>query len=266
MQRTDDIPNRDVQLYYDAKKDGTRWVKIQGMDIWKLPPQQGREERELDYRELWLDAYGYFIPVDAIDEFLNWAREMNFWNRWLPEPPGDSRLFLGELGWSHPFQQILHPYLEAQYPEPRDDGRVCPVPLSSAAYSYPGEGGGYDCSRMRQMPLLRPSSRLVDSLNLHWTGFGANFVDDDGARAAFDPSVYDEQRSALMVREDCLQQHLTDTNSALVWAIVGEKRVRAPGDWMDAWAAFLQITGAYAHGSDDPAGHISTTLQIVDRR
>ncbi len=266
VQRTDDIPGRDLQLYFTDEDAGSRWVKLHGMDIWKLPLEAGREEDELDYRELWLDTHGYFVPADAVDEFLNWAQEVSFWNRWLPEPPGDSRLFFGELGWSHPFQQILGPYLEPQYPEPFGDGQVCPVPLSAVAYSYAAENGGYDCSLAHHVPLLRPDSRIIDSLKLCWTGVGANYVDDAGELVAFDPSIYDEQRSSLMVREDYLSQYLTDTGSALVWAIVGEKRVRAPGNWGDAWAAFLQITGAYAHRSDAPTGRLSTTLQIVDHR
>ena len=265
VQCTDDIPDRDIQLYFDDQKTASRWVKLHGLDIWKLPLEPGREEDELDYRELWLDAHGYFIPANAVDDFLNWTQEVDFWNRWLPEPPGDSRLFFGELGWSHPFRQLLSPYLEPQYPEPSGDGPVCPVPLSAVAYSYPAESGGYDCSLARHVPLLRPNSGIVDSLRLSWTGTGANYVDGTGELVAFDPSICGEQQSALMVREEYLRQYLTDTEQALVWAIVGEKRVRAPGSWRDAWAAFLRVTGAYAHRNDEPTGHLSTTLQIVDR-
>ena len=266
VKRRDDIPNRDQQLYFKNDSDDTNWVKLHGMDVWKLSPPYGREDHEVDYRELWLEANGYFIPSENVSTFLEWTQEVDFMGRWMPEPPGDGRLYFGELGWSRAFNSILGSQIGPHFPEPSSDDRACPVPLSVEAYSYTAEISGYDCSHPQQTSLLRPSLCMADALNLRWTGLGANFVDENEDLVMFDPSIYGHELGALMVREDRLQQFLNRRDAALVWAIVGEKRVRAPGDWMSTRSAFLRITGAYVYGEDALNGHISTQLEVVDRR
>ena len=67
-------------------------------------------------------------------------------------------------------------------------------------------------------------------MGLRWTGQGADFLDSHGTLAAFDPSTYDTSSAALLVREENLARYLNETESALVWAIVGEKRAMDPAE------------------------------------
>ena len=82
---------------------------------------------------------------------------------------------------------------------------------------------------------------------------------------AFDPSAYDTFPAALLVREENLARYLNDTDSALVWAIVGEKRALDPADYVPAWAGSLRLTGAAVYGSDGPWGYLTTRLDLADQ-
>ncbi|WP_419837641.1 AVAST type 2 anti-phage system protein Avs2 [Candidatus Poriferisodalis sp.] len=258
LREEDDIPGRDGQLRFRDPESGTTWIKVHGFRTWESPAPLVIVSEKVDYRELWLDAYGYLVDADRVDEFLAWSRNVDFWNRWMTEPPEAHYLFFGELGWGPGFKDQLSDHLESQHPEPFDDGRACPTPLCPAAFSYSAETSGYDCSLTDSHEMLRSNSRLVDAMGMRWTGNGADFVDNHGTLVAFDPSTHDDCSSALLIREDRLSQYLEDSGDALVWAIVGEKRAREPGNWLDCWAASVRRSGAYVYGDDPSRGNMQT--------
>ena len=251
----DDIPGRDGQLYFCDTESGATWVKMHGFRTWESPAPLVSVSKKVDYRELWLDAYGYLIDAERIDEFLDWSQSVDFWNRWMTEPPASYSLFFGELGWGPAFEDLLGDRLESQHPEPRGGGPPCPTPLCPVALEYVAETG-YDCSLIDSQSLLRPNSVLVDAMGLRWTGNGADFVDSQGVLVAFDPSAHDDCSSALLIRDDRLSEFLEQSCKALVWAIVGEKRAREPGSWIDCWAASVRRSGAYVYGDDPSRGHM----------
>ena len=260
-----DLPDCEQQLRFTNPQDGSTWIKLQGMDIWQSPTAPDQDRHETDQREIWLDACGYVIDATAVDEFIAWSKTVNFWNRWMPEPPGAHSLFFGEFGWSFAFKALVGNYLESQHPAPRQ-GTPCPTPLQPTALEYSPESGEYDCSIVEGYNLYRPSPHLVNAMNLSWTGYGADFVDSDGALAAFDPSAHDATYSAaLLVRENSLQRFLDQSGSALVWRTIGHKRAAEPEGRGEAWAGFLQLTGASEYGPGGPTGYVITHPEIANR-
>ena len=183
---------------------------------------------------------------------------------WVPEPPMTDGLFFGELGWSFASQSQLGNYLGARQPEPRE-GQRCPVALQSAAFECSASGGQYDCSLAHGQQFYRPNPRLAAAVGLRWTGYGADFVGADGTLAAFDSSAHDDGPGALLLREDCLERFLSETQSALVWATIGEKQVIRPRLRRDPWIGFLRLTDAVVYEAGCLRGHRRTRLEIVDR-
>ena len=77
---------------------------------------------------------GYLIGADTADEFMKWAKGVDFWGRWMPEEPDMYGLLLGEHGWSPAFKYFTRTYdagrREAQFREmsrPHSTNRF-PVP------------------------------------------------------------------------------------------------------------------------------------------
>ena len=264
LKRESDIPDYEQHLRFTRPQDGSTWIKLHGHDTWHSPIPPDLDQYEAERREIWLDACGYLIDATAVEEFIAWSKAVNFWNRWMTEPPTPYSLFFGELGWSFAFEALVSESLEPQKPAPQK-GIPCPTPLRTTAVGYTAEGMGYDCSIIESYNLHRPSPQLVKAMNLSWTGQGADYVDSRGTLAAFDPSAHDPTSStALFIREDNLQQLLNNTKTALVWRTIGEKRAFGPGRWRKAWSGFQQLTGASTYTSDGPQGYLNTNLEILN--
>jgi len=265
LQHESDFPDENQQLRFTDPEDSSTWIKLQGLDIWQTPIPPGYDRHEVDHREIWLWAHGYFVGAADVAAFVSWATTVDFWNRWMPEAPRAYSLFLGELGWSLASDSLLADSAEPQRPKP-NEGTRCPIPIQPAAFQYAAEGGGYDCSIVDSYELHRPNSRLVEAMDLRWTGHGADFVNADGMLVAFDPSARDAGASALLMREDDLERFLNETGSALVWAMTGAKHAYGPGWLTDAWAGALQGTGVATY---EPTGLIrrrfTTSLQLPER-
>lgn len=256
-----DIPDRAQQLRFTNPEDSSTWIKLQAIDTWKSPDWK---LDATDRREILLDADGYLIRADDIDEFIAWSKTVDFWDRWMPDPPRAPSLYFGELGWSFAFDALVGDLLEHRHPTPYE-GTPCPIPLQPAAFAYLAEGGVYDCSLAKGYMLYRPNSRLVDAMNLRWNGHEADFADSDGMLVAFDPCINEDDSAALLVREQSLAHFLDETGLALVWAIVGEKRAMDPVDHARAWAGSLRLTGAAVYRPDGASGYLTTRLNIQDR-
>ena len=261
LQDASDIPSRDQHLRYTRSDNDSTWIKLQGMDVWQSQVPAGYDRHEVDYREIWLYACGYLIDATEVEPFIDWSNAVDFSGRWMPEPPRAHSLFFGELGWSFASEALIGDYLGAQQPEPRRGGPRCPVPLRPAAFECSANGGEYDCSLAHSDEFYRPNPRLAETMNLQWTGHGADFVQPDGTLAAFDPSAHDTGRGALLVHEETLARFLDQTRSALVWAIIGEKRAIRPRDSDRPRADFLQLEGACVYQPGRLTGDLTTHLE-----
>ena len=262
LQEEYDIPDREQQLRYTNPEDSSTWIKLEGFDIWSRSTTEDFVPTRTIYRDIWLKAHGYLVYATDIDEFVAWSEAADFWNNWMPEPPGELSLFFGELGWSFAFNSAVGDHLKDRYPKPRA-GTRCPVPLQLPCVQYLDESDGRDGTLLESLSLYRPSPHLVEAMGLHWSGEGANFEDASGALVAFDPSAYGASSSALLVREETLRRYLSETGSALVWAILGGKSALDPA-YEHEVAGSLEMTGAAVLTADGPAGRLSSQLILPD--
>lgn len=256
-----DIPCPDQHLRFTDSRDGSIWIMLQGSETWKTPTPPGFDQYEVDRREIWLEGCGFFVDAAEIEVFMTWAKERDFWNRWMPEPPRFHSLFYGEIGWSFASNAQLGEYLKPHYPA-RWKEPACPIGIRPVAIEYHAEAGGYDCSLVDGYAICRPVENFIEPLNLRWTGHGADYIDSDGSLVALDLSADSTSSSALLVREDILQRFLGKTESALVWAILGEKRVLTPKQSRSEWAGSLRLTGAAFYSPDGLQGFLSSHLEL----
>ncbi len=197
----------------------------------------------------------YFIRKNDLSAFKRWAQGVDFYGRWMPDTPGSYNLFLGEYGWSPAFA-----YLQRQ-DEDVDDWttpeRDCPVSIRSAAYQYYRESGDFDCSVDRGYTLQLPHHEFIETLKLKWAGSGADYLDQHGKRAAFDPTAYEDGSTALLLREDLVKEYLADKELAFCWIVVGGKRVIGP-DRGREYDGGLRISGAIYYTEHGPEDFVSS--------
>ena len=259
---TDDIPKVADELVV-AGSDGIRWINLRASLGWRQPHPVDVEPTEVDKRDIWLNYTGYFVRTGDADAFMNWAKDVDFWGNWMPSIPHAYLydMFLGEYGWSpafrHSDRQFYSDHGGVEWIKPK---RGCPAYVKPALFEYCVESNGYDCSVEDSYTLHLPHHRFLSSLGLKWSGRGADYLDGEGNLAAFDPTVYEDGPSSLLVREDLLKQYLSWEGLTLCWTVIGEKWVIGPiNDFK--YQGSLKITGAYRYGEQGPDGFINTSHQ-----
>ncbi len=257
VMRCDDLPRVEDLVSISRPDDASRWLNVQGYFHWKQQPPADRESTDVELRELWYICTGYLIRAQDADAFVKWAEGVDFWGRWMPDPPEVYRMFLGEHGWSPASRYFQQPYFgEEGWTQPN---KGCPVKVRAIAFEYLREASGFDCSVDESYTLRLPASELVSGLGLRWSGNGADHIDAAGQLAAFDPTAHADGPSALLLRETLLREFLAREEFAICWAVLGEKQVLGAG-FSPAHHASLRMSGAYVLSDKGLIGFLKCML------
>jgi len=259
----EDLPKVEELLNVTNPDDASRWLNVEGYFNWKQKPPADHESTDVERRDLWYICTGYLIRAADADDFLKWAETVDFWGRWMPDPPEVYRMFLGEHGWSPASRYFEQPYFgEDGWTQPEHD---CPVRMRVAAFEYMREASGFDCSVDKTYTLRLPASDLLVGLGLRWSGNGADYLDAAGRLAAFDPTAHADGPSALLLRENMLKEFLAREKLTICWAVLGEKRVVGAG-FSPAFHASLRMSGAYILDNKGPVGFLKCMLDDRERK
>jgi hypothetical protein len=246
----DDSPKIEKLLVVNNPADGARWLNGEGFFSWQQRPPADQDSTDVERRELWYMCTGYLLREDDAESFLSWAKGVDFWGRWMPKAAEVYRIFLGEHGWAPASRYFRQPYYG-------DDGWTqpnygCPVRIRSIAFEYLQEAKGVDCSIDQSYALRLPVNDLLAGLGIQWSGSGADFIDAAGRVVVYDPTVYSEGPSALLLREDLLREFLVREKLTICWAVLGEKRVLSARGHHPA----LRMSGAYVYSEGLVRGFI----------
>lgn len=218
---TEGLPRIESLLRVQQHADGSTWLNAQGYFHWEEPTPPDREPTDLERRELWFICSGYLVRASQVQAFLEWAEQVDFWGRWMPEPTQLPHVFLGEHAWAPASRYFQNPHFEG-WRRPLKD---CPVELRPAALEYLHEAGNFDCSTDATFTFRLPIPELVTGLAIRWSGCRADFVDIDGTLTAQDPSAQAGSPTGFLLRENAIREFLRQQSLAMVWSIVGEKRI-----------------------------------------
>ncbi len=258
VRRTDDLPRVEHLIAVRNSDNGSRWINVQGYMKWKQRLAPDVDPADVDHREIWFNCTGYLIRSEDVQTFEAWAEGVNFWGNWMPAAPEDHETFLGEHGWA-PASLFFHrdQIANGNWDQPE---RGCPIKVRVLTSEYMRDAGGSDYSVDKAYTLRMPDAELLTEIGIHWTGSGADFVDAEGRLAAFDPTVDSSGPSGLLLREDLWRDYLAKHSLAIVWTVIGEKRVLGMRPGGGRHYAGLRMTGAYALGSQGPTGRLRHTI------
>lgn len=261
----ENLPDIERLLEVVNPRDGTRWFNANGNFLWRQPHPADEGPYDRNRRELWIGVTGYFVRAEDARDFMAWAETVDFWGRWMPEPPEGYALYVGEYGWSPAFRHLHPDSLEDEdwmRPQPRD-GEECPVLIQPASFTSLSESGGFDCSVEEGYSLGLPHRDYLEHLSLRWSGTGVDYVDENGELAAFDPTVHGDGPSALLLREELLKDYLKDKGLALCWTIIGEK-LGVGGDTGAEYRGYATISGAYCYAGEKLEGFLHYRKKLPD--
>ena len=165
-----DLPNINELLRVTDPNDGISWLNVQGYFNWKEATPPDVEPYDVERREVWLIATGYFIKAEEADDFMAWAKTVDFMGRWMTEEPQALDLYLGEYGWSPAFRHLHETSCGDEAWTQAERG--CPSRVQPCSFRYVAEGAGLDCSIDDYCALDLPHHEFVAHLGLRWSGSG----------------------------------------------------------------------------------------------
>lgn len=257
IRRYDDLPHLDRLLKVVNPSNGSSWLNVQGFFRWKQPYPPDLKSSDVERREIWYTCNGYLVRSRDASQFVKWAETVDFWNRWMPEPPEVYRMFLGEYAWSPAFRYFDDEFFpQGHWVTPE---RGCPVEVQVAAFEYFREANTFDCSVDEAYALRLPAEELMKGLQLGWNGHGADYLDSSGNLVAFDPTAHENGPSSLLLREDALRRWLDRQQLTICWTVLGEKRIFGPRH-SPPYYGTLQMSGAYALRNEVVDGFLKCSL------
>jgi len=258
--RRNDIPEVEKLLRVTDPTQGTKWLNADGYFVWRQPHSPDLDPYHVKRRDLWLSCTGYFVNSEHTEVFIDWAKTVDFWGRWMPEPDESHEMFLGECFGSLAFRYFSQPYYGVKdWTEP---AKGCPAVVLPATLHYTAKYSGYDCSLDDSFTLRLPAQQFVERFGLRWFGNGADFVDGHGNPVAFDPTIHQAGPSAFLVRDDLFREYLKDEGLEFCWTILGEKRIIGGSYGPDDYQGVMRISGAYSYTDGQLHGFLNFHLDL----
>ncbi|MBC7527908.1 MAG: ATP-binding protein, partial [Chthonomonadaceae bacterium] len=235
-----DLPDVNRCILVTNPKDKTKWLNLHGHFNWHEPVPEDKKRMSSDFKEVWYAIDAYLLHSEDATAFIEWAKKVNFWGRWMPDQAELYDLHLGEYAWSPAFHYFDRQYYGLDgWTRP---GKGCPVDVRVATHRYSQSGSDFDCSTEEGVALSLPDTVLLGALEVGWSGDYADFVDENQGIVAFDPTAREEGPTAFLVREEMLRAALDRAGLTLCWTMLGEKRILTPGA-VGTWYPPLEITG-----------------------
>lgn len=229
-----------IDLLAVTDPDGEQWVSLLSFPSWQQQHPPEIKALRPPTRDTWLRLQAYLVPISSIETLTTWAREKDWYGRWMPDVVDPSNLLLG----SHPTDPQWASAAGAIDDWDSSSGGDQPTELFQCGAMYSGTGTARDASPEQDVAGFVPTSTLFDLLNLQ---DGVDFVwKSDTGVAVFDPSVSCEGPNVLLLRRSlCTRLHAA--GFTLFWTVlVGHEH--SSGDlgssrddyqWISASASYL---------------------------
>jgi hypothetical protein len=206
---------------------------------------------------------GYLVHKADIDEVFSWARQQDFFGRWMPEGRSLYHLYFGELYWSPAYQYHDDPYMGnfgwKTVPSRRGDGvSKAILPLSE---TYNVEAGTFDCSIDEGYSINVPIKLLFSGMGMHWSGSAGRFCDKNNQLVAFDPSTQQFGPGALLIHRNTLLRFLDQNEYEILWTLLGERRSIGGGFDPRDYPGLTVISGVYRLMDGEIIGGLSTSFR-----
>lgn len=238
---TADLPSSDALLQPLARADGGEWQLLEAYPTWSARRAEDDHGESRAYRQVWMQMRGYLVERTSADVVFSWMSRQHFMGRWMPEGSTLHDGFVGEYPWGKLFS------CSTSRPDSWDGSNLAAafMPVCNSLASSYGEDAFQGGSITVQVP-ARPF--FEHGSGLRWNGLGG-YGDQQGSLCFDDPSVAASGPSALLVKRSYLIDFLERHDMALVWTVLGEKRVidgsRAEDPWLEfSRAHMLDASGA----------------------
>jgi len=267
MKSTDDLPGIPSFIDIVNPQDNSCWLTLHGFYRWEQPTPPDQDRYATSRRDIWYFLQGYLVHKADIDEVYHWAAQQDFMGRWMPEGRDFYGLYFGELYWSPVYKYHDDPYMGSfgwQTVSNRQNRQI-PRPILPLSEIYHVERGTFDCSIDETYSIKVPVKQLIDGMGLHWNGIEGCFFDEAGQLIALDPYVWEPSPGVLLIRRDAFLEFLEEHGYAVMWTLLGERRLIGGSIGPNNWKGGTVISGAYKVDGERIIGSLSPEFRSPTR-
>ena len=232
--------------------DGSEWIVLTCYDGYKM------DAEENTVKDLFLFSNAAFIKYTDLEVFWRWAKNQNFYGRWMPERRNGSIDYLwNEYPWADTYKRTLRDVDD--WENPGNDANF-KINLSYEA-QLQEEWIGLDETEMFLKEASMPNHLVMKALNLYTAERGVVRDKNDNTIVARNFSI--GKMNGLAMRKDYLDKYLSENNLALVFYSLGEKYITPKGTYQSIGHRY-DLSGAYCYHNGNieeiQPMHISNTL------
>lgn len=200
--------------------NGVSWILLHGYVDKKNEPQGLNLTEDLN---LWLFIQGYIVDKKELRQTIKYIYNKGTQGRRMPEiRNGIYELFYREFYETRGFEDYISSegYLKSKLEFQDEDS-----PEVYFSYSSYSSETGYDASLQDNIHYMMPSLELFKGLSMKFSDQNGVFLDHNNNLICFDPSSNYDHKGMLLINEKELLKYLDENDKAIIWPIIGEKRI-----------------------------------------
>ena len=231
--------------------DGSKWIVLTCYDGHKTP---GEDDIAKD---LFLFTNAAFVKRKDLDSYRQWAKNKDFYGRWMPERRNGSIDYLwNEYPWADTYKRTLR---DAEVWEQPDEA-MFKINLSYEA-QLQEEWTGLNEDEIELREVSMPNHLVMEALNLYAAERGV--VRDKTDNTVVARNFKNGKMNGLAIRKDYLDKYLSDNQQSVVFYSLGEKYVSKKDTYYSMGNRY-DLSGAYCYDNGNITEvqpmHISNTL------
>ena len=243
---SEDLPKIESLIEVINPKDNSVWLNLDSYFEWSEKTIV-KDEEDIRKLRIWYKINSYLVKKVHLKEVKDWAKKQNLYRLSMPDSSySNSQMYLGEYFWSPAYSYFDIPYFHHSGWTRHWEEKI-PNEILLTTESYSHEGNNYDCSVGHEdgFAIKLPVKFIVEKMNLNWNGVEGHFFDEAGELIAFDPSIKEDGKLALLVRKDKFQEFLNKNGLSIFWTVTGEKMSYDENIYRTKGIRPLEISGVY---------------------
>ncbi|MCR4798904.1 MAG: trypsin-like peptidase domain-containing protein [Bacteroidales bacterium] len=191
--------------------EGTEWIRLYGYDSETIKQNEYEIEGALFFNS-------HFVKSEDVDKVIAWAKEKNFYGRWLREAPDMYQFIWNEYPWSDSYTFAIEDgeWEETEFPVKT---------MLAAIIQLQEDKKGLDTKNYLSNAYL-PCIDMMNVLDLYTAERGVvrRIVDDDIVATSF--SQLGLENDGIAIKKKYLYEYLEKTGNKLFYFILGEKMAK----------------------------------------
>ena len=223
-------------------QDGSEYVMLMGYDTSKE-----------DEKETFLFSNAGFVKQEDTEKFADWAKNQNFYGRWMPEHRGMIEFLWNDYPWADVYKSSFEHEVWS-----RSHGCPCDMQLSyEAQLQEDWEGIGRENEFLSTAYM--PCAEMMEQMGLYCSEIRGVIKATDGSVVALNTS-HGNCVNGLFVRRDVLNDYLKRNGYVMFYYVLGEKVLRIG----EMNSIIKDLSAAYQYHPENEAVIIQP-MRIIER-